>query len=468
MIQRSQHWLDEPQARGRKRTICNWMHWRAPSAGRDVADSDAWQESVRRAAPHGGVIPSWTGNIDMAFAALEGPLQAFAGDTTDANNSALWGVRRADRPNSWTNWKAYGVNPGVSPRIDTDEQGNVIGATWIGLWPGADLQIVYAGHKAEKRIIVKERSAQTRYEFTLKVAPAHDVVQVGDTLSIRDSRGVEQLRTSPPWAHDSATTGIGPDGHQHYAATLTRGADVRGLARYVIDIKPEDLAGAVLPVVIDPDTVISGTTDIEDSFIPQTGTANYGAAVYVACGSNGTHVSGLYRLATAALPAGAITGFTHYVHNWGYPAETANVRYMAVTPANTWVEGTANGTEQIGSTGWNHCITTSQAWAGSAGCSTIGTDTHSEASYTTYDSSPTVMTEGDRSLALTPSWVSNWKSGAWVNNGFLIRESVLSRGASRGWTHRSTEYSVAGQRPYFTITYVLGGAAAMLARRIHE
>ena len=466
MTKRSQHWLDEPQARGRKRTIRNWMHYRAPQAvGKQVADDfDPWLDVKAKAKPSNGVIPSWTGNIDMAFASLDAPLQAFAGDTTDAKNSALWGVRRSDRPNSWVNWKAYGVVDSTPATINYDAAGNAIGATWKGLWPGADLEVRHCGHKVTKRIIIRERSAPTHYEFTLKLAGGHDAVQVGDTLSIRDAQGIERLRTMPPWAHDSATTSIEPDGHQYFPATLTRGKDVKGLACYAIDINPKDLERAILPMYVDPTTTIGpNAATCEDNYLNGVvagNNNNYGGLTTMYVGNTNKY-RGLLRVATADIPLGTINSATWAFYVVGAATYPRTWSAWAMMDASTWVEGTGAPAAENGSSCWNKMVYNTTNWPGSVGAGTSGTDFIADAS------PPGVsVTARDAwySLTLKTSWFSGWKSGSMVNNGWTVRFAEDSY-------HQccAQEYVVdAAKRWYVTIDYVLGGAAAMLARRIHE
>lgn len=456
MTKRSQHWLDEPAARGRKRTIKNWMHYRAPQAESKLVadDSDPWLDVKTKAKPPNGIIPKWTGNIDMAFASLDAPLQAFAGDTTDAKNSALWGVRCADRPNSWANWKAYGVVEGVSPRIDEDEAGNVIGATWHGLWPGSDLEIRHAGHKVTKMIVIRERSAPAHYEFTLKIAGGHDAVQVGDTLSIRDAQGVERIRTMPLSAWDSATTGIGPDGHQYFAPTLKRMADVtiKGggkAACYAIDIDPRDLASAVLPLYIDPTTTISGAAAIEDTCLLSDsghGDKNWGSLTQVYMGNSGARRA-LYRIKGASIPVGVITSavLQAYTNN---PAGTVTVTTHRVASSDAgYVTGTGMGAVQAGSCCWNWKSYNTVPWS-AAGCGYV-----------------TDGTQQSVSLVTGVSWRSYAWHPSWLVSGADAQAISLCSGANGLGTY-SVEWPTT--KPYFEITYALGGAAAMLARRIHE
>lgn len=467
MTTRSQHWLDEPQARGRKRTIKNWMHYRAPQAeSKLVADDfDPWIETRPRAKPPNGVIPKWTGNIDMAFASLDAPLQAFAGDTTDAKNSALWGVRCADRPDSWANWKAYGVKEGVAPKIEEDEAGNVIGATWPGLWPGADLEIRHEGHKASKTIVVRERSAPTHYEFTLKMAGGHEAVESGGGLSIRDAQGVERMAVRAPWARDSATTGIGPDGAQYFAATLKRMADVtiKGggkVACYAIDIDPRDLASAVLPLYIDPTTTISGTAAIEDTQLRADAASNlnFGGRVNMYCSLN--LWIPLIRVTQASLPDGSYTAArlkAYCEEHSGGGAKTPTA--YQVSSANTWVEGSKDYAVEVGACSWGHAKHDTQAWAGSAGCQTANVDY-----ITTGSTTISVTGTGAFTATLPTAWFAAWKSGAVVANGFMLDDGVYYFAIS------STESATPARRPYFEIDYSTASphAASMLARRIAE
>ncbi len=168
-----------------------------------------------------------------------------------------------------------------------------------------------------------------------------------------------------------------------------------------------------------PTVTISGTTDIEDNFIweaASVGNGNEGGRIQVfsnAAVGNRSWV--IFRVRTAAIPSGIITGFRLL---FGPTNSGRLYNAYRFTDANTWVEGTGVGGTgpEIGASCWNFAKYNTQAWAGSAGAMTSGVD------YTADASPPNVTTTTSRmTLVLPPAWASEWKSGSRVNNGFVLQ-----------------------------------------------
>jgi len=129
--------------------------------------------------------------------------------------------------------------------------------------------------------------------------------------------------------------------------------------------------------------------------------------------------------------------------------QSGTLQVHSILPANTgWVQGTKNinvaGTDEPC---WDYCKYATQAWAGSAGCGTSGTD---------YAATP--IGSGNW-IDGTPDWIDisldvptvvGWITGA--NNGIVLR-------AATEWSEgyyvqgRSADDSTTSLRPKLTIVY---------------
>jgi hypothetical protein len=163
-------------------------------------------------------------------------------------------------------------------------------------------------------------------------------------------------------------------------------------------------------------------------------TANNGAQNYMyAERSSGTRKC-LLRFPVSSIPAGStITGavLNLYVYNVDGPG-TILLRNI-LSGNSDWIEGGAT---------WN-TIDGSNAWAGSAGCSTEGID-YSATALGSYAVSGT----GAIQIELSVSQVSAWLSG---NYGFVIYPQNQSTWNVQRF--RTSEASTESERPSITITY---------------
>ncbi len=281
---------------------------------------------------------------------------------------------------------------------------------------------------------------------------------------ILDDAGVERMRLVAPVGWDSST--VAPDsidGRRQIRVSMRQGEDrsIGGRLYPTIELvpNPDDLASAKYPVEIDPTVQITGTTDIEDSFLYATApTKNYGAfnSGYAKLDLMRTVI----RIASGSIPGGNITGFRLYQYFYTFSTE---IRAFFVSDSNDWVEGTASGAEQDRSSCWNQCKLNEQDWAGHPvlGCSEPIDDFDA-------DATPPTTTPGGigwNTFTLDPAWPPLWRAGGGrVANGVVIDSlgAVTTR-----W--RSTED---GTYPlYLEIDHEEAGGspvAAMLKRRICE
>jgi hypothetical protein len=445
ILARSLHTTDsKSSSREATRKIANWSNFSAPPEGKPISDRmDAFRPAEVALAEITAKPVNWgDGGVDFAMQAVDAPLQGFVGGL---KGEPMFGARRADRPKSWINWLALDGSD-VSPGADDT------GMTWRGIWPDADLRVEHCVHKLSKIITLHSPDAPSEYRFSAKVADGHTIELVGDSsVRIMDPSGTEVLHTNPVWAQDSATTDI--MGGQFLRCTMVREKDRDGLAVFCLSVDQDDLRRAIFPVTIDPTTTISGTADVEDTLLRTDAvTLNYGG--YFDIYHSTVHIP-LVRVSTSALPTGAVTGFRFLIYyNAISGAQDPSPAYRLSLGATTWVEGTASGSAQIGSASYSHKVYNTVTWA---------SGNFSSSDYVADASPPTVTpASGWKTYTLPNAWAQGWKAGTFANDGFVMTSPKYYA----VWS--ATEHSNSGQRPYAEIDYVLGGAAAMLARRIHE
>ena len=416
------------------RSIRNWQCYR--SAAGVLLPTDQAAE-VQPGAP-----ADWAGAWDFTLASLRAPLQIFFRDSSDAANRAMWGVRRSDVPGAWVNWKALGVDNGAQePAVASGGRS----VTWTDLWANVDLRLDVLPHACAKSLILKSPGHAASFRFALRLPNSYSFTQTGDVLSILDGNGVEQLRTKPLSGWDANERRVRVALVQ--AASVTVGGNTLPTFRVVPNAA--DLAAATYPVTIDPTTTVSGTTDITDANLRSgSPTNNYGGnvaslGIYSA---TSTRRNVVLKAATSAIPDSSNTIDAVRVIVKENLAAGATCTAYLIQPANTWVEGNSNGSNESGACDWSYAKDASQAWAGSAGCMTSGTD------YDASGVSVVITSLGTITTTLTTSWGTTWQTSA-NNNGILIINpsagaSLLGIVCSEG----------GAGAPYFEFDYTAGGA----------
>jgi hypothetical protein len=451
---RSPHWTDapHPSGKGRRRVISNWCNYHSQGE---------WRASAPGASQAQGAPPEWVGAFDFSHASTQAPLQCFFRDAMDVGNRAMVGVRLSDRSGAWLNLKALDCSS-----ADAVIEDGGASVRWPSLWPQTDLVFKPGRHKLAKELVLHAPGHPLAFEFSLRLAPGHVLAFADGGARVLDSDGAEVLRLPPPWAHDSATTGPGLDGHQSVGVTMTEGIERRigGVAYRTIrlDLDGDDLASAVYPVVVDPTVQISGQAAVEDGYIYQGSAANYGGQAWQFVGrfTSGGVNRVIARPLAGHIPAGRITRLVYSMWRFSYSSSTEAGAMVAhaITAANTWAEGTAAGTAQEGSVSWAqraYSATDPVYWVGAAGCSTSGVDYESDANPPSADFPAYTSGGGYRTaIELRPEWAIEWRSGARANNGFTLRATNEATPGALLACHTS-EYSPPS---YYEVDYYLPAA----------
>ncbi len=435
MIRRAQHWTDAPiEGRRRKRVIRNWTNFRTPHHG-FIPAAPLIAEATRKP-------DDWDGNFDFQRTSQAGALQTFFGDTRDPDNPAMVGMRLADRPAFWVNFRPMGT----TPNPETIAEGARY--AWRGLWKNTTLRYIDSAHKLTKEIVLREPGHPARFRFSVKLPPHLSLVFRNGGAAVLGPLGNERLTLPAPWGMDAEENAVG--------VTMWRGLDTPlGLPVIVIEVNEDALAGAVYPVTIDPTVQITGTTDLEDTSLIAANNDNHGGSSTVYTG-NGDSYRGLVRIATiGAIPAGTITALKLVAYASTASSSVPLVAHI-VTNANAWVEGTSNFTPQVGSACWNQSRYLEQNWAGHPipGCGEEDVD---------FDGDPSppehfYATTGWHTFSLKPEWATAWRDATRDPNGVRLTQKTAVAG---GVYLLSTER--AGYELYFEVDYDEAPAGSAIA-----
>lgn len=425
-IRREQHWTDTPNGTGLiKRVISNWSNWYDTRQNKFIRTN---QIIVQKSAPY-----AWTGNYDFQRQILDGPCQIFLGDSSDPSNTALWGMRRSDDPSKWINFKLFSVNP-VLPSFNLENNRT----TWNNIQKNTDMILsptrqgikhwmrIKGTRPLSWRIIIRQPSG---FGFT---------VHNSSWVSFTDNLGVEYMRTQPKYGTSGTMQRPTNEVEDIFPVRVEEGnlITVNNKTLRTLVFTPdanavENILQARKIVWVDPTTIISGTTDIEDGHIIGGGSANsnFGGNISFQITNAPRHT--LFRISLTSIPAGSITGFRFL---WTeLTTNTFTLEAFFIADANDWVEGTATGATQTGSFSFNSAKHGTQLWAGSAGLGTAGTDYDA-------DASPPTMTStgasGIQTFPLDTAWPPLWRDSIRAANG--IKLVNISASGSVGWSTEGT------------------------------
>ena len=452
-IIRSQHWTDIPvERRDRRRNILKYKNFKRPDSS-NINKLRAWEQASLSVGAVQGVPDHWQGNFDFSHTTQNGAAQLFFGDSTDPTNTALWGMRRSDNPRAWVNFKLLNVNA-VSPQIYSAAKA----VRWQEVKTSTDLIIQANRHGFRKVLVLHDNTAPLNFRFAMRIPVGYTYQVLGGSIIIMDDSGETQILTRTPWARDSSPdTDLPEVGGEVIRTVLTEGNPItvnsKTYPTFWISTHPGDMASAVFPVYVDPTTVISGVSDIDDAGLLGNTEFNKtrntgGAATRHAAGSGPR--SWVCRIKSDAIPDSAnYLGFTANITTLGTnPQQTLD--FFIITESNDWVEGTQNIAPESGSCCYNDKALPTDWTGGQNGCRTPTTD---------YDTSPTVsftnpVSAGVRSVDLPVGWLDDWKNQARTNNGYVARDN----GSLDNIVQVNTSGNETGPRNYI-VDYEAGGGA---------
>ncbi|MCD4826036.1 MAG: DNRLRE domain-containing protein [Phycisphaerae bacterium] len=217
--------------------------------------------------------------------------------------------------------------------------------------------------------------------------------------------------------------------------------------------------------------VYAGTEDNDlRSDYPDGNTGGNGA--FGTIGGSGTNSNSIIRFDLSGLSGKTITSATLSLYAYSVSGNQAVNLYEVAAANKDWVEGTSGWppVAQAGSSCWNYReydATTPTDWAGSAGCSTSGTDYVADRLAQTWVLNTVQFYSWDITrTTMLQSWVDSPSDNA----GLLI-----SAGGSARSSFYTSEHGTVSLRPMLEITYTpepatmallsLGGIGVLLRRR---
>jgi hypothetical protein len=386
------------------RRVENFSNWLAQ-------DTQVWGPTDHALETTGGVLPpSWVGDFDFARKIERGPLQVFVGDSSDAVNTALIGMRLSNAHQCGLLFKPLNVNT-VSPTYSALD----MSATWTNLWDYSTLKYSLRRGKLVKLITLSQAGHPASFRFAYKLMSGLTASLSNSAISLSNAGGTVVLRCRAPYGRDANGMRI--------RCTLTAAAAVtyKGVSVPTFRITPNatDLAAATFPVWIDPTSAITGTSAIEDAFLwsawPDD---NFGGSQSLYC--DGSAYRSVVRITAGNFPAGTIDAFRIHVAG---TSGAANLSAWKIDIVNLWGEGSSDwDTASDGECSWHSCSVDGGAsglWSGyqtAYGCSVSGTDYVANASPPTIGLANGSYTSSD----LPASWVSDWRDGGYAPAGMVL------------------------------------------------
>lgn len=414
MIHHTEHYSDRRLSPGQfTRRIGRWINYREPYGG--------WGAAAPGLVMLSSPPPNWEKFFDFERYSRRGALQIGIGDTSDPDNRAMIGLRRADQPEAWINLKAYDGVQAVPPQWDPSG----LVTSFSGLWPNADVSFTANRHRFEKRIEMAV-GAPTVYRWTLREASGLTREwQPNGSLLFRNANGDPVFVLPPPWATDANGDSV--------SVTMTEEDPVSiGGHNYPVLKLEVDSTGAKYPIMVDPTVVISGTTDVDDNYLNGISAGsgrskNYGVRdTFLAFETPSEHRSIVRIVSPGSIPAGTISDLRLVFYSI-LTTGGLDLNAYFIADANNWVEGSSNGVQEAGASCWNY-VATANPWAGGFnGCGLSGTDYDADAT------PPNIVVVSDawNFWSLKPQWASDWRDGVRAPNGIVI---FGPSGAVQGYT----------------------------------
>lgn len=431
-MERSRHWTDfvpDPLSpTQRRRVIGTWLNYRQPGSGLWLPTNIDNSEAAE--VPYG-----WDGNFDFQRVSLGGPMQVFYGDSTDADNRVLFGARVAEKLGAWVQFKAVGASSAPTERVGHDR------VRWANAWTNSHVFVDHLVNRMRKRIVLTGPGHPAVFRFAVKHSPSCTFEVVGSSgWVLRDESGDVVLRSAPVWAHDSTPVAEDDtDGARYLRVQMTQVGTwgPRNMPVIGITVHPDDLAGAVYPVVVDPDATLSGTSLVDNFLRQDQPNSNYSTNTLMFYNGGASQRHPIIRPdASGSLPSGSYSAMKFTFTAAGTKGSlTWNI--YTLQSGNVWDESASD---------WNG-RDASNSWLGSAGASTSGTDYNASG----YAMPGSVVSNTPFDVTVDPAWGESWRDTANVG--------AIMIGTGGDCTMHSNNASNSAYWPVLTVTYTAGGGS---------
>jgi len=189
----------------------------------------------------------------------------------------------------------------------------------------------------------------------------------------------------------------------------------------------------------------------DDTYLVSANNSNYGMYPSVVIGTTSTRRS-LFRFKLNSIPSGATCSaakITLTVSATYWTACTFSI-YQIASANGDWIQGTKSNSEAaVGDPTWNYKKYATDAWAGSAGMSTAGTD-YVDTVIGSYTSSGQMNAGTVFEIPFNATGLNVVKS--WFGQASNSGISIFMNGTSTSNVH-SKEATTESYRPYLTVTY---------------
>jgi hypothetical protein len=316
--------------------------------------------------------------------------------------------------------------------------------------PEVALKLYTLPEKVEKWIVLMSERAGTSATMGYVLPDGWSIEAVDRAvLLFKDAKGGVVYKSKPAAAWDSSADKEGPKPVPCFFDLVKseKPPTILGRPYWQVAVSCEPSREAVWPILMDPTVTISGAAGIEDTLLYQANPANnFGGSTQISLYEGGgisRHC--LHRIvdAATAIPAGTVDACRMFITRRN---DGTSAKLYRVADANVgWVEGSANGSAEVGASSWNRRLYDTANWAGSQGCSTAGTD-YVNTVLGSFAAGPGGTAYAKIQIDLDTSAPTHWRDTS--NTGVLS----IADGAAYVLID-TVEHATSTRRPYFEIDY---------------
>ncbi|MBR5139715.1 MAG: DNRLRE domain-containing protein, partial [Clostridia bacterium] len=294
-------------------------------------------------------------------------------------------------------------------------------ATYANIYDGIDIEYILSGNNIKENIIVNEEKSSYIFSFELKLNGLTAMLE-DEKILLSDIDTAELIYEIPaPFMYD--------DGGEYSDAvtyTLTQSSKWKYTLTVEADAEWINTDGRAFPVTIDPQLVVGGRNNVEDTTTYTTDVSGtYGDSIILGAGGSSTAYWRTNFIPT--IPASSYITWAAFSLEFAGAVRSAYARLGVFKVISDWSENTLSYASFR------------------AGEGRIDENTYSTITYL----------EGEQ---LGPNtWnvteiVKSWYDGTSSNYGFAVKE-IVSGESVNGYRYYSSEYTFSDESPFLVISY---------------